>query len=233
MIIFLLREPSTCKESIGKKKMNGLVSLGSDDAPQRTTSTKTTQIEMSSKEETDSAEDATFKGFGLGPSLLHSRGFDSFPSVPLGYASKVGWGMRKSLTGEERNSVQATDWRYLRTLHLGDHVFGERYGFIPAKEFINLLPNLESVHFSSYEERLKSFGRYWPKQMAQIPEELAAAGFYYVGPGDKVNAFCCGVSIFQWNHYDNAWYEHRKHSPSCNLPKIVSAKIGEKELYKN
>ena len=41
---------------------------------------------------------------------------------------------------------------------------------------------------------MKTFQK-WPKQIGQIPEELAQAGFYYTGIGDYVKCFLLRVSF--------------------------------------
>ena len=48
-----------------------------------------------------------------------------------------------------------------------------------------------------YNDRLDTF-KYWPKQMKPDQYELTNAGFYYTGQYDKVNCFCCGLSVYAW-----------------------------------
>jgi hypothetical protein len=57
--------------------------------------------------------------------------------------------------------------------------------------------------------------------MAQNPEDLTRAGFFYTGEGDKCTTFCCGGNVFQWNHFDDPLKEHRKHFPKCMLPFLL------------
>ncbi|XP_044141133.1 baculoviral IAP repeat-containing protein 2 [Bufo gargarizans] len=47
------------------------------------------------------------------------------------------------------------------------------------------------------------------------PADLAKAGFYYVGPGDKVACFACDGKLNNWEPNDNAMSEHRRHFPNC------------------
>lgn len=42
------------------------------------------------------------------------------------------------------------------------------------------------------------------------PEELAAAGFYYEGPQDKVRCYWCDGALVDWDHGDDVWLEHAK-----------------------
>ncbi|XP_022903765.2 baculoviral IAP repeat-containing protein 7-like [Onthophagus taurus] len=62
--------------------------------------------------------------------------------------------------------------------------------------------------------RLQTF-KDWPKQLNQKPKDLAQAGFYYVGEGDKVTCFSCGVGLNDWEADDNPWSEHQRWSPNC------------------
>ncbi|XP_071990298.1 baculoviral IAP repeat-containing protein 2 [Engystomops pustulosus] len=49
------------------------------------------------------------------------------------------------------------------------------------------------------------------------PSELAKAGFYYVGPGDKVACFACDGKLNNWEPNDRAMSEHRRHFPNCSF----------------
>ena len=64
------------------------------------------------------------------------------------------------------------------------------------------------------EERLKTFED-WPRYMRPTPEQLARAGFYYTGIGDKVICFNCKVILKNWKPSDDAWREHVKWHPTC------------------
>ena len=47
------------------------------------------------------------------------------------------------------------------------------------------------------------------------PREMADAGFYYLGDGDRVGCFYCGGKLMNWLSNDNPWYEHAKWFPLC------------------
>lgn len=106
--------------------------------------------------------------------------------------------------------------------NLSSYVFGARYGFIPPCKFRKVSNSLHCKDMASFQKRLKSFQDRWPKQLAQTGMELASAGFYYEGIGDRVNTFCCGITLRQWNHFDEPWQEHKKHSPNCQLYQVVN-----------
>ena len=76
------------------------------------------------------------------------------------------------------------------------------------------------TQYRYYEGRLKTFDN-WPKQMVPNKYDLAKCGFTYMGVGDKVKCFHCGVYLKDWERTDNPWNEHYKWSPNCDYIKIV------------
>ena len=71
-----------------------------------------------------------------------------------------------------------------------------------------------------YDDRLESYV-HWPKCHPMKPETLAGAGFYYTGYSDKVRCFWCNITLHQWEVYDCALEQHKKHSKgNCNFLKI-------------
>ncbi|XP_016313488.1 E3 ubiquitin-protein ligase XIAP-like isoform X2 [Sinocyclocheilus anshuiensis] len=75
-----------------------------------------------------------------------------------------------------------------------------------------IYPNVP--HMKSEEARLNTFSE-WPADAPVQPEDLAAAGMYYLGPNDTVKCFCCGQQLAGWEPGDEAWGEHAKHYPNC------------------
>nr|XP_006115453.1 E3 ubiquitin-protein ligase XIAP [Pelodiscus sinensis]XP_006115454.1 E3 ubiquitin-protein ligase XIAP [Pelodiscus sinensis]XP_006115455.1 E3 ubiquitin-protein ligase XIAP [Pelodiscus sinensis] len=67
---------------------------------------------------------------------------------------------------------------------------------------------------SSEEARLRSFHN-WPSYAPLTPKELATAGLYYTGVDDQVECFCCGGKLKNWEPFDRAWSEHKRHFPRC------------------
>ncbi|NP_001082290.1 baculoviral IAP repeat-containing protein 7-A [Xenopus laevis] len=69
----------------------------------------------------------------------------------------------------------------------------------------------------SEAERLRSFSA-WPRTCPQpSPVEMARSGFYYLGPGDRVQCFSCGGVLRSWEPGDRPDTEHRKFFPSCTF----------------
>lgn len=74
--------------------------------------------------------------------------------------------------------------------------------------------------FTLYEDRIGSF-LLWPKQMSPDKHSLAAAGFFYVGTGDIVKCFSCGIRLSEWSATDSAFTEHNASSPDCVYLKMI------------
>lgn len=57
--------------------------------------------------------------------------------------------------------------------------------------------------------RLQSFQTAgWPPQMKQSGEQMAEAGFFYTGFGDRVKCFSCGLIVKDWQTDDKPWDKH-------------------------
>ncbi|XDV44735.1 hypothetical protein PO909_012975 [Leuciscus waleckii] len=64
------------------------------------------------------------------------------------------------------------------------------------------------------EERSLTFSN-WPSRITVRPDQLAKAGFYYVGRNDDVKCFCCDGGLRCWESGDDPWVEHAKWFPRC------------------
>lgn len=78
----------------------------------------------------------------------------------------------------------------------------------------------KNVYMTDYFLRKSTFNN-WPKQMSQTGQEMAAAGFYYPGFGDRVICFMCGNNLHNWETTDVAKVEHKRHFPSCKFSKMI------------
>lgn len=65
-----------------------------------------------------------------------------------------------------------------------------------------------------YPDRVATF-KDWPLQIKQRPEELAYAGFFYLGTSDCVACFHCGLGLNRWETADDPFTEHLKHAEFC------------------
>ncbi|XP_036048711.1 baculoviral IAP repeat-containing protein 2 [Onychomys torridus] len=73
--------------------------------------------------------------------------------------------------------------------------------------------SLCSYAMTTEEARLLTYST-WPLSFLS-PADLARAGFYYIGPGDRVACFACGGKLSNWEPKDDAMSEHRRHFPNC------------------
>ncbi|XP_053241671.1 baculoviral IAP repeat-containing protein 2 isoform X3 [Podarcis raffonei] len=82
-----------------------------------------------------------------------------------------------------------------------------------VEDLSHLRPKTVNYAMSAEEDRLHTFES-WPLTFLS-PSSLAKAGFYYIGPADKVACFACGGQLSNWEPKDNAMSEHRRHFPNC------------------
>ncbi|XP_062342175.1 baculoviral IAP repeat-containing protein 2 isoform X2 [Osmerus eperlanus] len=76
------------------------------------------------------------------------------------------------------------------------------------------LSNVSNPAMQQSEERLLTFVN-WPSRIPVRPDQLAKAGFYYVGRNDDVKCFCCDGGLRCWESGDDPWVEHAKWFPRC------------------
>ncbi|XP_037361617.1 baculoviral IAP repeat-containing protein 2 [Talpa occidentalis] len=82
-----------------------------------------------------------------------------------------------------------------------------------VEDFSPVRTNPYSYAMSTEEARFLTY-HMWPLTFLS-PSELAKAGFYYLGPGDRVACFACGGTLSNWEPKDDAMSEHRRHFPNC------------------
>ena len=93
-------------------------------------------------------------------------------------------------------------------------------------------------NFVTRNSRLETF-QSWPIQLAQTPSELASAGFFYTGCGDKVRCFSGGCELEMWEPGDKPRLEHSKWYPDCSFVRMMgeihteTENTGSNENYKN
>uniref|UniRef100_A0A665UD34 Baculoviral IAP repeat containing 2 n=1 Tax=Echeneis naucrates TaxID=173247 RepID=A0A665UD34_ECHNA len=76
------------------------------------------------------------------------------------------------------------------------------------------LSNVSNPAMQQSEDRLLTFVK-WPSRIPVRPDQLAKAGFYYVGRNDDVKCFCCDGGLRCWESGDDPWVEHAKWFPRC------------------
>ncbi|XP_017388550.1 baculoviral IAP repeat-containing protein 3 isoform X1 [Cebus imitator] len=73
---------------------------------------------------------------------------------------------------------------------------------------------VSNLSMQTHAARFKTFFN-WPSSVLVNPEQLASAGFYYVGNSDDVKCFCCDGGLRCWESGDDPWVEHAKWFPRC------------------
>ncbi|KFR06785.1 Baculoviral IAP repeat-containing protein 7-B [Nipponia nippon] len=79
----------------------------------------------------------------------------------------------------------------------------------------------------SEARRLRTF-RQWPGTSPVSARDLVKAGFFFVGPRDEVQCFCCGGVLKDWGPGDCPVAEHLKFFPSCKF--ICGEDVGNQEM---
>ena len=72
--------------------------------------------------------------------------------------------------------------------------------------------------YQKYVSRFQTYST-WPKSHPMRPEQLCRAGFVYTG--DRVPCPWCKIKLIEWEPYDLPFKEHRRHSTSCDLLKML------------
>ncbi|KAK2101210.1 Baculoviral IAP repeat-containing protein 3 [Saguinus oedipus] len=81
------------------------------------------------------------------------------------------------------------------------------------QDFSALMRSSYHCAMNNEKDRLLTF-QTWPLTFL-LPADLAKAGFYYIGPGDRVACFACGGKLSNWEPKDDALSEHLRHFPKC------------------
>lgn len=85
---------------------------------------------------------------------------------------------------------------------------------------INVVKKPDHPNYTSYEARLQTYSD-WPISMAQSKEQMAEAGFFYLGTGDKTSCYHCGGGIRNWEPQDDPWVTHAKWFSTCSHVRLV------------
>ncbi|XP_034658555.1 LOW QUALITY PROTEIN: death-associated inhibitor of apoptosis 1 [Drosophila subobscura] len=85
-------------------------------------------------------------------------------------------------------------------------------------------------YFPEYPEyavesaRLRTFEE-WPRNLKQKPIQLAEAGFFYTGVGDRVRCFSCGGGLKDWDDNDEPWEQHALWLSQCRFVKLMKGQL--------
>ncbi|XP_053169446.1 baculoviral IAP repeat-containing protein 7 isoform X3 [Hemicordylus capensis] len=87
--------------------------------------------------------------------------------------------------------------------------------------------HISKPSMKSEEKRLRTF-HCWPEDAPVFPADLAAAGFFFIGPDDRVECFCCGGALYDWFAEDDPLEEHKRFFPTC--PFIQGWDVGNRQM---
>lgn len=85
------------------------------------------------------------------------------------------------------------------------------------------MPGPKHPRYATEQSRLASFSD-WPRSMGQKPEDLAEAGFFYTGQGDKTKCFYCGGGLKDWENDDVPWEQHARWFDRCPYVQLVKGR---------
>ncbi|XP_045499130.1 baculoviral IAP repeat-containing protein 3-like isoform X2 [Colias croceus] len=85
------------------------------------------------------------------------------------------------------------------------------------------MPGPVHSRYVSEAARLRTFAD-WPRSMRQKPEELAEAGFFYTGQGDKTKCFYCDGGLKDWENDDVPWEQHARWFSRCAYVQLVKGR---------
>jgi len=93
--------------------------------------------------------------------------------------------------------------------------------FYPTKTYSIPLSLPQHVDYGS---RLTTFKDLWPRYLpGPSIEDLARSGFVYLGTGDRVKCFCCGIICKDWEPADCAYDEHYRWASRCPYIRIIAS----------
>nr|XP_009669166.1 PREDICTED: baculoviral IAP repeat-containing protein 7 isoform X2 [Struthio camelus australis] len=132
-----------------------------------------------------------------------------------------GWG------SEDLEKRKACSWHYPRYLINLNRAMGDA---VPPQETLLRTARCQLFKFIMRNEarRLRTFWQ-WPDSSPVSAHDLAKAGFFFVGPGDEVQCFCCGGILKDWAPGDCPVVEHLKFFPSCKF--ICGEDIGSQQVF--
>ncbi|XP_039274671.2 baculoviral IAP repeat-containing protein 7-B-like [Styela clava] len=72
-------------------------------------------------------------------------------------------------------------------------------------------------HMREYQFRLSTFDQNWPNRIRATPEQIAKAGFFFLGDKDRTKCFYCNGGLQNWEENDEPFTEHARWFPGCEF----------------
>nr|AAM76110.1 inhibitor of apoptosis protein-like protein [Boltenia villosa] len=96
--------------------------------------------------------------------------------------------------------------------HIPASTGGRQTPFSNDKDLMFPCDHPTNASFGDDRKRLQTFSN-WPNRIKATPQEIAEAGFYYLGERDRCKCFYCNGGLQNWDKYDDPWMEHAKWFP--------------------
>jgi baculoviral IAP repeat-containing protein 7/8 len=90
-------------------------------------------------------------------------------------------------------------------------------------KFLEIKMNFKRIFSPEYKwesNRVHTFNE-WPIDAKKSKLQLAQAGFYYTGKGDRVICFSCGGGFKDWEEDNDPWEKHAKYYSECEYLKLM------------
>lgn len=87
--------------------------------------------------------------------------------------------------------------------------------FVPLAKSQRLVEEFDRSNMKLEENRLRTFEGKWPSDNPLSPGKVARAGFWYLGPHDRVECAFCRGRLLNFVPGDDPVGEHARHFPAC------------------
>jgi len=85
-------------------------------------------------------------------------------------------------------------------------------------DLVNMFPCRHPIspHMRHEAARLETFNHRWiAHSVRATPQQIASAGFFFLGERDRVKCWYCNGGLQNWEYEDEPWTEHAKWFPTC------------------
>ena len=87
-------------------------------------------------------------------------------------------------------------------------------GYFTIVQIDHFVKKAQHPEYIDYTDRLSTYSQ-WPRYHLPRPETLTKAGLFYTHTGDTVSCFQCGVTLADWQTFDDPLTRHAEKSKNC------------------
>lgn len=126
------------------------------------------------------------------------------------------------MTDSVISQMMMVDQKRLLPIYIDDELLYVRFDIVQRTD------NISQITFVT---RLVSFSEAkWLISLPNVcPERFAINGLYYLGRGDLVSCFFCGIILNGWTSNDTPEVRHRPASPKCAYLNLLHNAISNKD----